>query len=605
MAQQVIVKIELENGKTISHYSSLRIKQSLFKHHQFKLVVPFEVLENTDERFFNTSHQDVCGKKITISFDSEYDKDAKSKFSYIFKGIITEISLHNEGNLSNVFVIKGYSPTILLEDLNIKRTFFDHTLNSIFSSVLGVYAVNLLKTKLQPKASSSIKYTVQYNETNFAFLSRLAAEYGEWFFYNGQELQLGKGNSNEVNFKIDGIQSFEMSISLKPLKFEISRYDYTNDDTYSVDVSNQSIDGLNEYGNFAMNTSASIFDNKSFITSKKAVYNHGDLDDLAKLQNAVNGTELVTFYGKGEVPDITIGTVVNVQGSVPEKGGRAKDHAFGKYMAIEITHKVDGSGNYSNEFKAVPESINYPPPNPYVTHPVGETELAKVVDNDDPDGMGRVKVSFLWPGGDDISKTSDWIRVGTFYNGVASKGMFFIPEIGTQVLVDYELNHPEYPFVITSVYPNEGSIRKIEKDNTRKYIYTQSGNQIVFYDDESTNKIEITNENSDTIISLSFESPGVISIKTGGNIELQASDSIKLKADKKISMEAPEVEIKAQQSLSADGGTKAEIKAAQVNVEADANATFKGGAQAKVTSPLTEVSADGVMTVKGALVKIN
>src|ERR1700754_3004631 len=104
MAQQVIVKIELEDGKQITHYSSLKIRQYLFKHHQFKIVVPFEALEGEDEHFFNASHKNLCGKKVTFTFSSEYNSD--KEFNYVFKGVITEISLRNSGDLSNEFIIR-------------------------------------------------------------------------------------------------------------------------------------------------------------------------------------------------------------------------------------------------------------------------------------------------------------------------------------------------------------------------------------------------------------------------------------------------------------------------------------------------------------------
>lgn len=604
MSQQVIAKIELENGKQITHYSSLRIRQFLFKHHEFKIVVPFEALEDEGEHFFNKAHEQICGKAISFSFDSEYDSDAKSKFSYSFKGIITEISLRNSGDLSNAFVIRGYSPTFLLEDAALKRTFSKLSLQDIFSKVLNDYPSNLLKKKLNANSKSSIKYIVQYNETNFEFLSRMAAEYGEWFYYDGQELLLGKGSSKEVDFMIDGIQSFDMSISLDPSKFKLSAYDYATDKDFSCDMSGKAVEGLSKFGKFALDESEKLFSNKSAMISEKPIFNQSELDEFGKLQRSVAASELIVFKGSGEVPDISVGTVINVKGSIPEKGGRSKESSFGKYMVTEITHEVDNSGNYSNYFEAVPESVNFPPPNTRVKHPVGQTELAKVIDNKDPDNLGRVKVAFFWPGD---NKESDWIRVGTFYSGNSvAKGMFFVPEIDAQVFVDYELNHPEYPFVVTSLYPKRGGTRKIADKNTEKYIYTQAGNQIVMYDTDKENKIEITNENKkDTTISLEFKDDGVISIKTKGKVEIQADDSITIKAKNKISMEAKEIEIKASQSLKTDGGQETTVKGLEIKVEAGTNALLKGGAQAKVEAAITEVSASGILTVKGSLVKIN
>jgi type VI secretion system secreted protein VgrG len=607
MSQQVNVKIELEGGKQLTHCSSLRITQKLFKHHKFEIKIPFEVLEKEDEHFFKSSHETVCGKKITVSFDSEYVDSKQDRFKYVFKGVVTEISLRNKGDLTNTFIISGYSPDILLEDVCTKRTFLDKTLNDIFSDVLNSYPSNLLKKSLNPQNSSPIKYTVQYNETNFEFLRRLAAEYGEWFYYDGEQLLLGKPSAPaDATFAIDGAQTFDMSISLQPSKVKFGAYDYKQDATYDADATLHEDAGLNMFGKFALDESDKLFSQNSYLLATKPIFSQSDLTQYAKVKSSVAASELITFEGSGEWPNISVGTVVTVKGSLPEKGGRSSEQDFGKYLVTEITHKVDSSGNYSNYFTAVPESVNFPPRNPYVEHPIGQTELAKVIDNKDPDNLGRVKVEFAWPG--DASKESDWIPVGTFYAGSGdSRGMLFVPDIDAQVFIDYELNHAEYPFVSTSIYSNRGGVRKIADKNNEKYIYTQSGNQIVFYDsDDNKSKIEITNENkTDTIISISFEDKGKISIKTSGLVEVEAQEDISMKATKKITLEGENIEIKATNSLTCTGTQKATLKGSEIKIEADTNATMKANAQAKISSSLTEVSADGIMTVKGSLVKIN
>src|SRR4030081_2411702 len=156
MSQLIIGKIEIEGGKAIKHFTSLRIRQSLFKHHEFKIVVPFEELEDPNELFFNKSYKDVVGSKITISFDSEYLEDAKSKFTYTFKGIVTGITLKNNGDLSNSFVIRGHSPTILMEGTQVKKTFFNMDVTSLISTLVKACAVNLLKHSGSAASTSKI-----------------------------------------------------------------------------------------------------------------------------------------------------------------------------------------------------------------------------------------------------------------------------------------------------------------------------------------------------------------------------------------------------------------------------------------------------------------
>jgi uncharacterized protein involved in type VI secretion and phage assembly len=291
-----------------------------------------------------------------------------------------------------------------------------------------------------------------------------------------------------------------------------------------------------------------------------------------------------------------IGSVINVSGTRPQKGGRSSKESFGKYRITEITHTVDDSGNYSNAFKAVPETAKFPPVNPHTRHPVGQPELATVTDNSDPDKMSRVKVEFNWPGED---KESDWIRVGSMYAGGGDrKGMQFIPEKESQVVVGYELNKPEYPFIITSLYPKKEGMRSLKGSNDEKVIYTKAGNTVELIDKRGENKIQITNSNSpDTALVLEFKNNGIITLKTNGKIQIEAQENIALSAKQKISLEAQEIEIKAQQ--------KTTISGAEIKISADANAEVSAGASAKLSGAVGEVSASGPLTLKGAIVKIN
>jgi type VI secretion system secreted protein VgrG len=587
MAQQVKATIELESGKKLTKYQSLVIEQYLFLHHKFEIVVPFEMLEKEDESFFHQSHKDVCGKFITISFEPVL---TKGSFDFSFKGIITEIFLSNQGDMANVFIIRGHSPGVLLEDCKLRRTFLNKNVQQIFDDVLSPYAGNVIKKQLNPRSSKAIKYSVQYDETNYEFLSRTASEYNEWFYYNGKEFLLGEPTAaKEIDFVIDGKQTFDMSITLMPAKFSISAYDYTKNQSYNGKSVSQQVDGLSQYGKFALDESESVFSQESLLVSEKPVYSQNELDELIKFKRSGIASNLIVFHGHGESPDISISSVINVSGSKPQKGGRSSAESFGKYRITEIDHQVDGSGNYSNTFKAVPETVKIPPTNSFVRHPVGQTELAKVSDNNDPDKLGRIKVIFNWAGDDNIS---DWIRVGTFYAGGGDvKGMQFIPEKEAQVVISYELNRPENPFVITSLYPKKDGIRALKGSNDEKLIYTKAGNTLELIDKNGENTIQITNSNNpDTSILLEFKDPGQITIKTNGKIQIQAQDDITISTQKDLTIKAQNVDIEAQQNLTLKGSSQTKVSGAQVSIDADAQA---------------ELKSSGPLTVKGAIVQIN
>jgi type VI secretion system secreted protein VgrG len=594
MAQQLKTKLELESGKKITHFKSLVLNQDLFHHHHFELTVPFNELEKKDEIFFQQSHKDVCGKTISISFESF---DDKTSFDFRFTGIITEIMLSNLSDFSNVFIIKGYSPTILLEDCSRRRTFISKTIQQILDTILSEYPGNVIRKKLNPKNKNIISYAVQYDETNFDFINRIAAEYGEWLFYNGQEIILGSSDkSKSVDFLINGNQSFDMSISLMPARFSMSGYDYTKHQTYKGASSGQPVEGLGHFSKFALDESENLFSQDKQLIAQKPVYNQNELDELIRFRRSGIASNLVVFHGRGENPDLTIGSIISVTATRPEKGGRGKQEAVGKYRVTEISHSVDGNGNYSNLFKAVPETAKFPPVNNHLRHPTGQAELATVIDNNDPDKLSRVKVAFHWAGGE---QDSVWMRVGSFYTGGEDrKGMQFIPEKEAQVMVGYELDKPEMPFVITSMYPKKDGMRARIGNNDEKTLFTKAGNLIELTDKQGENKIRITNtNNTDTALIIEFKQNGSITLKTKGDISLEAGQGISINAGQKLSFQANEIEFRSK--------LKTEIKAESVSVTADTTVEISGTASAKFSSANTEVSGDAMTTIKGALVKIN
>ncbi len=67
-----------------------------------------------------------------------------------------------------------------------------------------------------------------------------------------------------------------------------------------------------------------------------------------------------------------------------------------------------------------------------------------VTNNQDPDGLGRVRIRFPWLSDDN---ETDWARIATMMAG-SGRGSFFLPEVGDEVLVAFEHGDINHPFVI-------------------------------------------------------------------------------------------------------------------------------------------------------------
>src|SRR3954454_1394012 len=85
----------------------------------------------------------------------------------------------------------------------------------------------------------------------------------------------------------------------------------------------------------------------------------------------------------------------------------------------------------------------------------------------------------------DKKEKSPWTRVMSRYSG-GSKGMFFRPEKGEEVLVGFEGGSPLKPYIIGTVDNGANENKFGNKDNDVKIIQSRSGNKIVMNDKEGS-----------------------------------------------------------------------------------------------------------------------
>lgn len=575
MAQQVDVSVQI-GGATIQHFQSLRIQQSLFDHHMFEIQVAFEDLEEKSQFFFKGAHAALVGQPATISFKPRY-KLVPADFQFL--GVVTELALSNNSETVNTYIIRGHSPTIMMEDGRQRRAWVESGLSTIFGTVAGDYGGGALSFNIAPAYTALIDYKAQYDESNWAFVNRLAAEYGEWCYYDGQTLNIAKPSPVEQEFVIDGVQHFDMAISLKPSKYLMHHYDYKKHKSY--DAPHSPAGGYGTFGDFAYAKSSALFGNPAQLWPLKDVGSPGELAGHRATVNTVNGTDLVRFQGSGENPNLTVGMTVNVTGQKLIEPGKYKQESIGKYRIIGISHHVDEVGNYENHFEAVPSSATLPPHNPHVKQPVALPEIATVLKNQDPLQLGRVKLQFHWP--NQLAGKSSWVRVAMAYTGGA-RGSLFIPEINDQVLISYEANHVDFPMVAGSIYHKDPTTNYWSDNNYNKVIRTKGGNKIVMKDKPNEQEFFITNANNKgTGIHISFKGDGTIKIYTKGLVEVTAKD-ITMDATHDISIHAKnDISISADHDISMSAKHDINIHADnEINKSATSNIHIKSGSDVKI-----------------------
>ncbi|EKY21371.1 phage baseplate assembly protein V, partial [Capnocytophaga sp. oral taxon 326] len=201
--------------------------------------------------------------------------------------------------------------------------------------------------------------------------------------------------------------------------------------------------------------------------------------------------------------------------------------AMETYRVIKISHYHSGM-EYYNSFEGIP-MMRTPADFDENAFPHSEQQPAIVKDNNDPLGMGRIRVQFLWQA--KRNEMTPWIRVVQPYTG-GGKGFYFVPEIGEEVLVDFEGGNAERPFVLGAHYNGEAKSGYHNADNRVKAIHTKSGHKLIFTEDES---ILLSDKNGNTLRfdtqgkNIEISAPETISIRCK-NFELNASQNIKTEA---------------------------------------------------------------------------
>jgi type VI secretion system secreted protein VgrG len=527
------IKIQIA-GETLTRFSRLVINQKVHTHHRFSLLQPLpkEFVEQGIDKA-----QNYIGKPIDISISPS---NTLTDSPLEFKGIITETQVVRTSGASGGIIINGYSPTILMEGAPNTRSFSDKSLSDIAKDVLSKYSD--VKNSISISNDTTLPYTVQYSESDFAFLCRMAQKKGQWLYYNGEELLFGKPKSKTFTLEYGRtLHSFNIEMRAKSLAFEYVGYDPSNADTqkassFEVDYNAQG------YAKSIFEASKKMYPNPStllYFHSLEEGNSRTHLIDRVTTQLNSRSADLVTAKGDSDETGIRIGDVVAIKEPSFSLTGNILDglqeQNFGNYIVTDIMHICDESGNYHNTFDAVPEGVVSPPYGNVHSIPIAETQPATVISNNDPEGLGRVQVSFAWQ----TEGNTPWIRMTNPHTG-GNKGFYFIPEVGEEVLVAFEGGNAEKPFVLGAMYNGGGKSGYAEETNKIKAIHTRSGHIIKFTEDES---ILITDKSGNQMLfdtvgsSIVITAPETVTVNAR-NILMNAQENITLTAGNTISSSA-------------------------------------------------------------------
>lgn len=531
------------------------LSQSLLSPNSLSFTMHKGPEENMNEALFTICGQ-IIGKEITISLetDSIEMESLKAETDTVadinFKGIILSAS-GSRSSTEYVINVQAYSWDALLNDNQTCKSFEDKTLNDIINDVIDDYSDHL-DSVVDSRFTDTIPYCVQYNETNYQFLQRLARRYGEWLYNDGERIVFGnlpEGESVKLAYPSQDIPSYNVDLNMQHVAFNHVASSYNSYDANQKEGVEEMQKEYNTLSEQVFLASQNCYVKPTLQNLHSGGFANSDgretiLNVSTKTQARGQKAGMLTYSGNTYCSKLKIGsTLLIVDNYITNSASNEKSKVNQDEILItELVHYFSADETYSNHFVGVPSACDYPPYSNSDVYPVAQSCRAKVTDNEDPNNLGRIRVQFDWQALLDDEMMTPWLRMAQPYAG-GGKGFSFIPEIGEEVMIDFEGGNAERPYVKGTLYNGVGDpdgkwLPNNNSSNQIKAIRTRNGHTIEIHDEGDNGYIRIyDNEKENYILTFSTDEK-LIKLESTGNIELYAKNDIIMHAGHDINASA-------------------------------------------------------------------
>lgn len=417
---------------------------------------------------YNLDLKSVLGKPLTIEIQ------ARTGLRYL-NGQVTRCEMVGRENSTSRYYI--YKTTVrpwlwYLTQTSDNKIFQKKSIPDVIKEVLEEYGF-----AFEMRLTGSYRnweYCVQYQETDFAFISRLMEHEGIYYYFkheNGQHTlvmaddiaahepmagydyipyygpdRLGKPQEEYISL-------WEIAAQITPDGYATVDYDFTKPGASLDAVSKRS--GGSESGNLEMFEWQGGFQEPD----------HGEQYSKIRLQELQSVQE--QNRGLSNARGIAAGYVFDLKSHPRSAENR-------EYLVVSVNYRMSvagyssGTGSedfYEVSFVVLPSSIQYRAPR-ITHHPrTHGPQTARVVgpagEEIWTDKYGRIKVQFHWDRyGKKNENSSCWVRVSSPWAGGGFGGLQ-LPRINDEVVVDFIGGCPDRPIVLGRVY-NDNNMPPVE-----------------------------------------------------------------------------------------------------------------------------------------------
>lgn len=545
---------------------------------------------NTGKFDASSSSTFIPGGKISI--ECGYD----SKNEIVFQGIITSQSIRIDEIVGSALEVECRDEAIKMIVGRKSLTFSKQKDSDIISSIIGTYSGLTAKVTA---TTTNWPEQVQYYVSDWDYIMARAESNGMLITTLNGTVTVAPPDANtnsvlNVSYG-NGLMQFNATMNaitqLNTVK--ANTWDYKNQAIASM----QSTNTVPGPGNISSKKLSEVVGLADYQIQTTAPLENADLTNWTKAQ--LIKSEYSKIQGEAKFQGTNL---VNPGNYITLAG--IGDRFNGDHFISSVTHDLS-EGNWITEI-----SIGLSPlwftEEPDVMAPSAAGLLpgargifngvVKKIDSD-PDSQYRILVTVpLF----DTNGEGIWARLSNFYS-TNGAGVFFLPEVGDEVIIGFLNEDPRYPVILGSLYsssklkPYEG-LTPNEK-NSIKAIVSKSKIAIEFDDENIVWTLSTPNKN--TII-VSDKDKQITIKDQNDNSVIMSSSGITIKSAKDINIEATQnVNIKGNQGINiASSGGDVAISGLNIKETAQSQYTAKGNLNA-------EVQGGAQLVLKGAMVMIN
>jgi type VI secretion system secreted protein VgrG len=400
------------------------------------------------------------------------------------------------------------------------QVFQDQSVKDIVTSVLKTYSADsdwrLVSASVYPK----LDYCVQHNETDFDFVSRLLEEVGIYYFFEHKKGthtmvlidSMAKHKSRADSSAIIWSNAMESTATMvgwhvqqeaRSVKATLTEYDYLAPTTKIKGEKKAdppppvaggligSLLGGAGGGGWTVLGEGEWYEHPARVVQNGAKPDSQPAATAATQRAQVRMEEQFSLYmtgaGTTNARDLGTGMTFQLDKSASDEDNQNYLMVGGVYRLDFADHeaisdlktgrKHDG---YTCEVLATSmSSPNYrsprTTPRPVIAGPQTAIVVGTSGNEIETDKHGRIKIQFFWDRlGKGDQTSSCWVRVAQPWAGKGF-GMFSLPRVGHEVVVQFIDGDPDRPLVTGSVYNNDNMVAwKMPDHSTLTGLKTQS-----------------------------------------------------------------------------------------------------------------------------------